>query len=377
MKRFQCEPMTQAVSPVRIGVVGCGNVLGAYLPLLERLHRQGQAEWVALCGRERHREHARQLGVPAFHTDYDEMLGRDEVDVVVILTPMLTHAALAKAALQAGKHVLVEKPLATSLEEGRELVALAQARGRYLACAPFTVLSPTFQAIAGRLHRGDIGQLVGARGRYGWAGPDWTGWFYQRGGGALFDLGVYNLTTLTGWLGPVRRVMAMMGVAVPQRLIKGQPIQVEAEDNAQVLLDFGGSCFATVMTGFTLQQYRGPGLELFGTEGTIYLGGDDWDPDGHEIWQNAAGCWQCFKETHPEWPWTDGLRHLVECIQMRTPLVVTPEHALHVLEVMLQAQVSGRDGQARVIESAFPPPVIEQAAPTIGAHRIHDRTRME
>ena len=362
---------------MRIGVVGCGNVFGAYLPLLERLHRQGLAELVALCGREKHREHARRLGVPAFYVHYDEMLRRDEVDAVVILTPMLTHAALTKAALEAGKHVLVEKPLATSLEEGRELVALARAGGRYLACAPFTVLSPTFQAIAGRLHRRDIGQVIGARGRYGWAGPDWTDWFYKRGGGALFDLGVYNLTTLTGWLGPVRRVMAMTGVAVPQRIINGQPVRVEAEDNAQVLLDFGQSCFATVMTGFTIQQYRGPGLELFGTEGTIYLRGDDWDPDGYEIWQNAAGCWQYFKETQPEWPWTDGLRHLVECIQTRTLLVVTPEQALHVLEVMLQAQASGRDGQTRVIESTFPPPVIEQAAPTVAAHRIHDRTRTE
>ncbi len=369
--------MTQNVSPVRIGIVGCGNVLGAYLPVIERLRRQELADLVALCGREKHRARARELGIPAFHTDYDQMLTRDDVDAIVILTPMLTHAAMAQAGLRAGKHVLVEKPLATSLEEGKELVALARAGDRYLLCAPFTILSPTFQTIASRLRRGDIGQVVSARGRYGWAGPDWTDWFYKRGGGALFDLGVYNLTTLTGWLGPVRRVMAMTGVAVAQRIVNGQPIRVEAEDSAQVLLDFGQSCFATVMTGFTMQQYRGPGLELFGTEGTIYMGGDDWDPDGYEIWQNAAGCWQCFKETQPEWPWTDGLRHLVECIHQRTAPLVTPEHALHVLEVMLQAQASGRDGQARIIESTFPPPVFGQAAPAAAAHRIHDRTRVE
>jgi predicted dehydrogenase len=370
--------MTQDVSPVRIGIVGCGNVLGAYLPLIEQLRRQGLAELVALCGRRGRAPCAPGVSTaPAFYTDYGRMLRRDDIDVIVILTPMLTHATIAKAALQAGKHVLVEKPLATSLEEGRELVALARGSGSYLVSAPFTILSPTFQTIAGRLARGDIGRVVGARGRYGWAGPDWTDWFYKAGGGALFDLGVYNLTTLTGWLGPVRRVTAMTGVAVPQRTINGQSVRVEAEDNAQVLLDFGGSCFATVMTGFTIQQYRGPGVELFGTEGTIYLHGDDWDPDGYEIWQNAAGCWQCFKETHPEWPWTDGLRHLVECIQKRTPPIVTPEHAYHVLEVMLQAQASGRDGQARPIESTFTPPAFEQVGATVAAHRIHDRTRTE
>ncbi len=362
---------------MRIAIVGCGNVLGAYLPAVEQLHRQGLAELVALCGREKHREFAGRLGVRAFYSDYEQMLRRDDIDVVVILTPILTHASMAKAALQAGKHVLVEKPLATNLEEGRELVALARTSGKYVACAPFTILSPTFQTIAGRLTRGDIGRVVGARGRYGWAGPDWTDWFYKAGGGALFDLGVYNLTTLTGWLGPVRRVTAMAGVAVPERTINGQSVRVEAEDNAQILLDFGGSCFATVMTGFTIQQYRGPGLELFGTEGTIYLHGDDWDPDGYEIWQNAAGCWQYFKETHPEWSWTDGLRHLVECIHKQTPPVMTPEHAFHVLEVMLQAQASGRDGQVRSVESTFTPQVFEQAGPGIAAHRIHDRTRTE
>jgi len=369
--------MTRDVSPVRIGVVGCGNVLGAYLPVIEHLHGQGQAELVALCGREKHRERARELGVPAFHAEYEGLLRRDDVDAVVILTPMLAHAAMAKAALEAGKHVLVEKPMATNLDEGRELVTLARSSGRCLVCAPFTILSPTFATVAGRLARGDIGRVVGARGRYGWAGPDWTDWFYKAGGGALFDLGVYNLTTLTGWLGPVRRVTAMTGIATRQRAVNGQSVRVEVEDNAQVLLDFGGSCFATVMTGFTIQQYRGPGLELFGTEGTIYLRGDDWDPDGYEIWQNAAGCWQYFKETHPEWPWTDGLRHLVECIHKHTPPIVTPEHAYHVLEVMLQAQASGRDGQARPIESTFAPPTFEQAGPAIAAHRIHDRTRTE
>lgn len=369
--------MVHDVSPVRIAIAGCGNVLGAYLPVIEQLCRQRLGELVALCGREKHRERASELGIPGFHADYDEMLQREDVDVVVILTPMLTHASMTRAALEAGKHVLVEKPPATNLVEGRELVALARASGRHLVCAPFTILSPTFQTIAGRLRRGDIGRVVGARGRYGWAGPDWTDWFYKAGGGALFDLGVYNLTTLTGWLGPVQRVTAMTGVAVPQRTIRGQPVHVEAEDNAQVLLDFGQSCFATVMTGFTIQQYRGPGLELFGTEGTIYLRGDDWDPDGYEIWQNAAGCWQCFKETHPEWPWTDGLCHLVECIRKGTPPIVTPEHAYHVLEVMIQAQASGRDGRVRLIESAFTPPAFEQEAPMLAAHRIHDRTRTE
>ena len=370
--------MTTQASKVRLGIVGCGNVVSAYLGVADRLHRSGQAEIVAIHGAEKHRQRVREeWRIPAFHTEYAEMLARPDVDAVVILTPMPQHAAMAGAALRAGKHVLVEKPMATNLEEAHALMAIARTSQRHLVCAPFTILSPTFQTIARHLRRGDIGVVVSARGRYGWAGPDWTDWFYKPGGGALFDLGVYCLTTLTGWLGPVRRVMAMTGVAIPERMIEGRPVRVEAEDNTQVLLDFGDSRFATITAGFTLQQYRGPGIELFGTEGTINLLGDDWDPDGYELWQNRAGCWQFFKETQPDWPWTDGLRHLVECLRQGTKPLVTPEHALHVLEVMLKAQVSGRDGRAQAVESTFEPPVFAEPLQATAAHRVHDRTRGE
>jgi predicted dehydrogenase len=365
-------------SPVRIGFAGCGNVLGAYLAAASRLRQPGLADVTAFCGRERQRAGALAAWpTAAFHTNYAALLAEPVVDLVVILTPMPEHAGMARAALLAGKHALVEKPLATTLEAGRELVDLAAQSGRQLLCAPFTVLSPTFQTIGRRLQRGDIGKVVSARGRYGWAGPDWNDWFYRPGGGALFDLGVYNLTTLTGWLGPVQRVTAMTGVATPERVVNGRPVRVEADDNAQVLLDFGEGRFGVVTTGFTIQQYGGPGLELYGTDGTIHLLGDDWDPDGYEIWQNATGCWQRFKETQPDWSWTDGLRHLVECLQQGSRPIVTPEHAFHVLEIMLKAQEAGRDGQARRIGSRFLPLRFEGEGATVAAHRVHDRTRGE
>jgi len=105
--------------------------------------------------------------------------------------------------------------------------------------------------------------------------------------------------------------------------------------------------------------------------------GDDWDPDGYELWQNSANCWQTFKETQPDWPWADGLRHLVECIRNQSQPLLDPEHAYHVLEVMLQSQAAGRDGQTREIRSTFRPLVFAELEATIEAHRVHDRTRAE
>jgi predicted dehydrogenase len=368
--------MTQSTKPLGIGIIGCGNVMGAYVRLAEKLQTQGLARAVAACGREHHRDRVmNRLPGATYYTESQALVESPEVDIVVILTPMSTHAALATSTLLAGKHVLVEKPLATTIEEATELVELARRSKGHLVCAPFTCLSPTFRSIGFHLQRGDVGAVVSARARYGWAGPDWSEWFYKPGGGAIFDLAVYNITTLTGWLGSVKRVGAMVGIAIPSREIGGKSVRVESEDNAQIVLDFGDARLAVVTSGFTIQQYRGPSIELYGTEGTIQMLGDDWNPNGYEMWRNSAGCWQCYSESHPDWPWTDGLRHLVECIHAGCQPDLLPEHALHVLEVMLRAHEAGREGKTVYVQRTFTPRVFDVPPQDSEAHRIHDRTR--
>jgi predicted dehydrogenase len=166
--------------------------------------------------------------------------------------------------------------------------------------------------------------------------------------------------------------MAFTGVAMPRREVSGQTIEVEAEDNAQILLDFGDSVLAVVTTGFTMQRYHSPAIELYGSEGTLQLLGDDWAPQGYEMWQNSAGAWQRFYETDPFWQWTDGLRHLVACIQEGRAPLCTPEHAYHVLEIMLKAQESGREGQIKTIESCFTLPDFHVSSAAEPAHLVHD-----
>jgi predicted dehydrogenase len=188
---------------------------------------------------------------------------------------------------------------------------------------------------------------------------------------------VYNITTLTGWLGPVKRVGAMIGTAIPEREIGGKRVCVETEDNAHILLDFGDARFAVVTSGFTLQQYRGPSVELYGTEGTIQLLGDDWNPNGYEMWRNSANCWQCYNECRPDWPWTDGLRHLVECVHEGRQPDLPLEHAYHVLEVMLCAQRAGREGRLVSVQSTFTRRKFSKPPLDTQQHRLHDRTRSQ
>jgi len=360
-----------------LGVIGCGSVFaGPYRGMIERLRAAGRVHLGAVYDVDERKRHG-----AAEHYDLDpELSGPDaviahpEVDAVLVLTSMNEHGPLAKAALEAGKHVLVEKPMATTLEGAAQLVELSRTAAGLLVCAPHILLSPTFRAIYTAVRKGEVGRLLNGRARYGWSGPDWNEWFYRPGGGSLFDLGVYNVTSLCGLFGPARRVTAMVGVAIPERVVNGKVMQVRADDNAQVLLDFGEGRFASVTTGFTMQKYRSPAIELYGSEGTIQLLGDDWAPDGWELWRNAERSWRVFPESDPHWQWTEGLRHLVDCVETGRPTVTRPEHAYHALEIMLAAQTAGRDGVAREIESDFPNPLYEAGWLAADAERYaHDR----
>jgi predicted dehydrogenase len=242
------------MKPVCIGVIGCGNVFSAYRALIDKFELAGIARLEIACGREKQRA---SVGRNLTTTDRD-VITNPEVDLVVILTPPAEHARLAQEALAAGKHVLMEKPLATNLEEARKLVDLATRSRTHLVCAPFTWLSPTFQTIAARIQAGDVGKPCSARARYGWSGPWWSEWFYHAGGGCIFDLGVYCITSLVGLLGPVKRVTAFTTTAISEREVDGRKLPVSAEDTAQILLDFDNGALGVVTTGFTMQQYRSP-----------------------------------------------------------------------------------------------------------------------
>jgi predicted dehydrogenase len=342
--------------------------------MIERLRGRVHVSAVFDVDERKRRGAAARYGVDPGVRGSDELIARDDVDVVLVLTSMNEHGSLATAALEAGKHVLVEKPPATSLEEAAALVELSREAPGLLVCAPHTLLSPTFRAVHDAVLGGAIGRPLTARARYGWAGPWWSEWFYKPGGGSLFDLGVYNVTSLCALFGPARRVTAMVGTAVPEREVNGRTVVAEADDNAHVLLDFGESRFAVVTTGFTMQRYRSPAIEVYGDEGTIQLLGDDWAPEGWELWRNAEGAWRVHPESDPHWQWTEGLRHLVDCVEAGRPTVTRPEHAYHTLEIMLAAQAAGQDGVARTLESDFPEPVYDDKLDEVdAARRAHDR----
>jgi predicted dehydrogenase len=343
---------------IGIGVLGLGSVFwSSYRPQIERLARKGRVELRAIydIDESRRRQVGEQLGVRPDSNEVD-LIHRDDVDLIMVLTSMPDHGRLALAGMEAGKHVLVEKPMATNLEEAARLVEIAKEERSILVCAPHVLLAPTYREMWHRVHNDVIGELNLARARYGWSGPWWGPWFYREGGGALFDLGCYNVTSLCGFMGSVRRVSGMVGTRVPKRSVDGITVDVEVEDNAMLTFDHGDNRFSTLMTGFTLQRYQGPAVELYGSTGSMQMFGHDWAPEGFEQWRNDAGVWEVFPETNPHWHWTHGFEHLIDQLEVGGRPLTRPEHAYHVLEIMQAAKRSSAEGRFVEIESEFPQP---------------------
>ncbi|MGI9188080.1 MAG: Gfo/Idh/MocA family protein [Gaiellales bacterium] len=171
---------------IGVGIIGLGNVWeGPYRTELAPLIRAGAVRVAAVCDPDPAKRAfaLEQYPGAAEVTDAEAVIAHPDVELVLILTSMPAHGPLAEAALLAGRHVLVEKPMATDLETAARLVELATAAPGHLVPAPHVILSPTFRAIHADLKAGRIGQPTLARARYGWAGPNWGQWFYRSGGG--------------------------------------------------------------------------------------------------------------------------------------------------------------------------------------------------
>ena len=211
---------------VRIGVVGCGEVAQrVYLPEFHRLN--DKAALVAVCDRveERARAAQQRFGARTYYTDLERFLRESDAEIVVNLTPHKAHVPVSMAALEAGRHVYTEKPLAQSVDDATQLIETARAHHVKLACAPVTLLLPTAQRWQHLLREGAIGDVTFARAQL-LAPPIWDDfpldhvWYYAAGSGPLMDVGVYALTALTGLFGPALRVSAMAGTIMSEHVIQ-------------------------------------------------------------------------------------------------------------------------------------------------------------
>lgn len=351
---------------IRIGLIGCGSVSNMYLP---HLSKSPFVEVVSLCDirYERAQHQASKFNVKNHYPDITAMLHGVPFDLLVNTTDMQEHGRLNRIALDAGKHIWSEKPMANSYREGRDLLDLARKKGLRIWGAPAVVNSPQFAFMSRAIQDGKLGKVSAAHAHYGHLGPDWSAFFYEAGGGSLPDLGVYNLATLTGLLGPARSVMAMTSILTETRNTQNKGvIKVEAEDNAIVVMDHGNGTLSNVQCGFNYFDPYGhegegqekPTITIWGTKGNMCLIGYDWAPFGVDLATTDDEKGQRFVRDPEHYVWQQGASVISESLVSKKEPLINAEHALHVLEVIEAARESSKTGRRIDLVSKFPWPVV-------------------
>lgn len=359
--------LTKEDKKLRIGLIGCGSVSNRYIP---HLQSSPLIEIVSLCDIKYDRALAqnKQYNVnAATYPHIDKMLAGVPFDMMITTTDMQKHGELNKKALLAGKHVWSEKPMANTYAEGKALLDLAKSKKLRLWGAPAVVNSPQFAFMSKCIQEGKIGKVASAHGQYGHTGPTWSAFFYEKGGGSMPDLGVYNMATLTGLLGPAKSVMAMLSIVKPERTVDDKgTIKVEAEDNAHILLQHDKNVISHVMCGFNFFDPHGHeakdqklhSIQIYGDQGNLRLIGYDWETNGVYLdnsWDKPAVLYQ---EDSEGYQWQEGATRVGESLVKHIEPRINVEHALHVLEIIEAARKSSATGMKVPLKSTFKWPMV-------------------
>ena len=365
--------------PLRVGVLGAGMISTVgygYLPHLHQIRDRVVVAGIADRDLARAQSVADRYEIEAAVDSLDALLALD-IDAVVNLLPGPAHFAASMRVLDAGRHLVTEKPITGTLDEADRLLDNAERRGLLVVAAPGDMLAGEWIRARELVARGAIGKVAFARVQSSHAGAAALSWpvdpapFYQRGVGALLDLAVYGLTQVTGVLGPARRVSAMSGITAAVRTARGGPfdgveIPVTAPDNNLLLLDFGEATFAVVDGTYNVVGSRAPRMELYGLEGTVLVNrGDDQGPPVEVYRVEAApgvSGW-VTPRTYDLFPVGSDrfallqrgalIEHLADCIRDGTQPVASGRHARHVLELMLAAERSAEEGRVVEVTSTF------------------------
>ena len=359
----------------KVAVIGCGSFAnGQYLP---NIPKEANAECVAVADiiYERAERAASRFNVPhAYHNVY-ELIENCDFDIAIDAASIQAHYEINMAVLNAGKHLISQKPAAPSVEKMTEEIELAKTKGVKFACAPIHPMRYDIHVAKQWMRAGAIGRPYYAKVNVSHGGPDYfqyrdadPTWFYEDGAGALVDMGVHGLMTATAVMGPAKTVACTSTISCPDRTIRsgrfnGKKIKSDViPDQYLITLTFGDGKVAFVDSGFGKKASKDLNLEIYGDEGTIsftkaymtnptpelYVDAPErgirgWmEPMAGEIRETKLNSQCCI------------LGDLVSAIETGSPLQLSAELARHLIEIMAKIPEAARTGQTLPLETTFP-----------------------
>lgn len=349
--------------PLHVAIVGCGNISNGYASTMaahpDKINLVGafdldrsRAEWLT----------GKYGGKP--YDTLDALLADPQIELVINLTIQKAHVEVITRALEAGKHVLTEKPITVDPAAAKKLVALAKKKKLRFSSAPTTFLGEAQQTAWKVVRDGRLGTVRVAYAEMNWGRIEtWHPQpqsFYDVG--AMFDVGVYPLTILTMVLGSVTRVDGFGKIVSPERRNQaGEPFAVQSPDWTCGVLQFESGPVARVTTSFYVGPSMQQGIEFHGDAASLFLA------QPHEFaspvrirdWTDPHGPWQDVppvKEPYRGVDWARGVVDLYEAIRNDRPHRATAEQAAHVVEVIAGIHNAADTGRAVTIKSRFTPP---------------------
>jgi len=366
---------------VKLAQVGCGSI--AQRMIMNRLKAPSVKEKVELIATmdvvsERAKACMEKFGAKEWYDDYDKMLLNADIDAVTIATPIGLHYEQVIKAIYAEKHVHCHKTITTNAREATDIIEVAKQKNIKVVASPGTsVMSPIVTKIKQVLEKGTIGKVYWAQLGRQWEGHEYEpfrkfgniltdvdpSWYYKKGGGPMYDMGVYELTELTAIFGPAKKVSAMSGIGLRERKIKDKAIDVEMDDNTMLLLDFGNSMFAYIFATFSALADEGPvpPFSISGSEGGMRLG-----KFKSERYKSILDIWSPSLPEKHEQEIISGYRedaffdvmHLVDCVKNdEKPIVMdnieSMQIARHVIEIIEKGYIAAKTGKTQELETTF------------------------
>jgi predicted dehydrogenase len=347
--------------PVGVGVIGAGVISDQYLGNLTKFP-DVKVLFIADIDEPRAAAQAEKWGVPASGS-VDELLALDDVEIVVNLTIPAAHVEVALKAVAAGKHVWGEKPYALDRESGKALLKAAKERGVRVAVAPDTFLGSGIQTGLRVVKRGDIGKPLTGLTLFQVPGPEsWhpsPEFLFAIGGGPMFDVGPYYLTTLVQVFGPAAKVTATASKARETRVIGSGPkagteFPVEVPTHISALIQFESGASAQSVFSFDSKLARAGFVEIAGSEGTAVFP----DPnmfDGETLVHTGADEPTVVPSSGSTFTRGTGVAELAQAIREGRRERVPGELAFHVLDIMVSLAESAEKGESVVVESTLEP----------------------
>ena len=367
------NPTPPTSASLRIGVVGVGKISEQYFAAFSALPN---LELVAVADLDTARAGAVAQERGAIAMGVDELLQHPSVDAVLNLTIPAAHVEVGTQAIEAGKHVYAEKPLALTPDDAAGMLRLARERGVRVGSAPDTVLGTGLQTARAVLDAGEIGVPVASAAF--WASPGHELWhpspafYYQLGAGPLFDMGPYYLTALVSLLGAVTEVSGATTRSTRERTVvtgplTGSALPVEVETHVSAVLRHSSGLSSTITMSFEVWGSRMPAIEVFGTTGTLSVPDPNLFTAPVEVLRAGDERWVVEE---PRGGYADagrgvGLADMARAIETGRPHRASGELAFHVLEVMDAVLRAGRARAVVAVESrvARPEPVPPGTAP--------------